>query len=278
MKEPVVIRKCYALAEFYACVALQREIWGEEPLEVEPATMFVVAAHTGGQVIGAFDGDELIGFVLAVAAVRDGRAYLHSHMAGVRDGYRNQGLGRKLKLFQREEALRRGITLIEWTFDPLEVRNAHFNLNRLGAICRKYLPNLYGVTTSPLHRGLRTDRLLAEWHLEWPSVVARIDGAEGETVRGDLPGSEDAPKQDANLKIRHYRVKDAGGELGPRTYITVPAVPYGVGGDLSGVTAVQDRLHAEFTEWFSKGYVAVALRPGAESAYVLVGQDCGSEA
>jgi predicted GNAT superfamily acetyltransferase len=131
MSEPVVIRKCYALAEFYACVALQREIWGEEPLEVEPATMFVVAAHTGGQVIGAFDGDELIGFVLAVAAVRDGRAYLHSHMAGVRDGYRNQGLGRKLKLFQREEALRRGITLIEWTFDPLEVRNAHFNLNRL---------------------------------------------------------------------------------------------------------------------------------------------------
>src|SRR5271155_3503973 len=171
----MVIRSCHELKEFPACVTLQREIWGEEPLEVEPATMFVVAAHTGGQVIGAFDGDELVGFVLAVAAVRDGRAYLHSHMAGVRDGYRNQGLGRKLKLFQREEALGRGITLIEWTFDPLEVRNAHFNLNRLGSVCRKYLPNLYGVTTSPLHRGLRTDRLVAEWDLESPSVIARIE-------------------------------------------------------------------------------------------------------
>src|SRR5271168_5179434 len=212
MSERISVRKCGALEEFYRCVELQREIWGEADLEVEPATMFVVAAHTGGQVLGAFDGEKLVGYLLSVVGLRDGKIYLHSHMAGVSEAYRDRGVGRALKLFQREEALGRGIRWIEWTFDPLEVRNAHFNLNRLGAICRKYLPNLYGVTTSPLHRGLRTDRLLAEWHLEWPSVVARIDGAEGETVRGDLPGSEDAPKQDANLKIRHYRVKDAGGE------------------------------------------------------------------
>ncbi|MGA2421737.1 MAG: GNAT family N-acetyltransferase [Candidatus Acidiferrum sp.] len=271
MSGPAVIRNCYDLAEFYACVALQREIWGEEPLEVEPATMFVVAAHTGGQVIGAFDGDELVGFVLAVAGVRDGRAYLHSHMAGVREGYRNQGLGRKLKLFQREDALGRGITLIEWTFDPLEVRNAHFNLNRLGAICRTYLPNLYGVTTSPLHRGLRTDRLLAEWHLQSPSVVARIDGAQGAAVPQNLGERDGVPKQDANLKIRHYRGTGAGGEQGPWAYILVPAVPYGVGGDVSAVAAVQDRLYEEFTNWFGKGYVVVAVQPGTESAYALVG-------
>src|SRR5277367_2615632 len=235
MKEPVVIRKCYALAEFYACVALQREIWGEEPLEVEPATMFVVAAHTGGQVIGAFDGDELIGFVLAVAAVRDGRAYLHSHMAGVRDGYRNQGLGRKLKLFQREEALRRGITLIEWTFDPLEVRNAHFNLNRLGAICRKYLPNLYGVTTSPLHRGLRTDRLLAEWHLDSAKVIAAVDGL--------VTGPENPESTALNIPgVDSIRV-------------SVPAeVPYGLGGDVSSVATLQDRLRDEFTDRFTDGF------------------------
>src|SRR5271155_1028782 len=212
MSGPVVIRNCYALAEFYACVALQREIWGEEPQEVEPATMFVVAAHTGGQGIGAFDGDELIGFVLAVAAVRDGRAYLHSHMAGVRDGYRNQGLGRKLKLFQREEALRRGITLIEWTFDPLEVRNAHFNLNRLGAICRKYLPNLYGVTTSPLHRGLRTDRLLAEWRLDDPRVTAAAEGKSGQIAK---VCAEQATVRIAAPREIAYGVDGAGAGQGP---------------------------------------------------------------
>src|SRR5271168_1847887 len=166
MSEPVVIRSCHAIEEFHACVELQREIWGEADLEVEPATMFVVAEHSGGQVLGAFAGGTLIGFLLAVAGVRDGEPYLHSHMTGIEEGFRDRGVGRALKLFQREEALARGIRLIEWTFDPLELRNAHFNLNRLGAICRNYLPNLYGVTTSPLHRGLRTDRLLAEWYLE----------------------------------------------------------------------------------------------------------------
>jgi predicted GNAT superfamily acetyltransferase len=252
MNAPVVIRSCHTLAEFHACVALQREIWDEEPLEVEPATMFVVAAHTGGQVIGAFVGETLVGFVLAVAGLRNGRVYLHSHMAGVRDTDRNQGLGRRLKLFQREEALRRGITLIEWTFDPLEMRNAHFNLNRLGAICLKYLPDLYGVTTSPLHRGLRTDRLLAEWHLEAPNVIALAESPGGEVVSA-RPGGEE------------LNIPDVEGTL-----IAIPAeVPYGVGGDVSGVTALQDRLRAEFTQWFGKGYVATTLLPGEHPAYLL---------
>src|SRR5271168_3719286 len=230
MSGPVVIRNCHDLAEFYACVALQREIWGEEPLEVEPATMFVVAAHTGGQVIGAFDGDELVGFVLAVAGVRDGRAYLHSHMAGVREGYRNQGLGRKLKLFQREEALRRGITLIEWTFDPLEVRNAHFNLNRLGAICRRYLPNLYGVTTSPLHRGLPTDRLVAEWHLDSPRVIAAI---------GEIAQKPQEELAVVELPAELERWKKEGSEQ---------------------MAEAQAKVREGFSKWFAKGYAAVSFR------------------
>jgi len=254
MAAPIVIRRCLTLEEFHACVELQREVWGEEPLEVEPRTMFVVAAHTGGQVIGAFADDLLIGFILAVAGVRDGRPYLHSHMAAIREAYRNQGIGRKLKLFQREEALQRGIAWIEWTFDPLEVRNAHFNLNRLGAVCRKYLPNLYGVTTSPLHRGLRTDRLLAEWYLEEPNVITKVDGLIGEVAGPTSPEYEG------------LNLPDVEGTL-----ITVPSeVPYGVSGELSGVTALQDQLRTEFTKWFGKGYVATALVPGAEPAYLLV--------
>src|SRR5215468_2900920 len=174
MTERIVIRKCEAMDEFHECVRLQREVWGEADLEVEPVTLFIVASQTGGQVIGAFDGDRMVGFTLALAAVRNGAAYLHSHMTGVLAKYRDRGVGRMLKLFQREEALGRDIRLIEWTFDPFETRNAHFNLNRLGAICRRYLPNLYGVTTSPLHRGLATDRLMAEWALDSPRVITAV--------------------------------------------------------------------------------------------------------
>jgi predicted GNAT superfamily acetyltransferase len=248
MSRQVVTRHCRVLEEFQACVALQREIWEEEPLEVEPATMFVVAAHTGGQVLGAFDGDLLVAFTLAVAATDDRQLYLHSHMTGVKDGYRDQGIGRQLKLYQREEALRRGIEVIRWTFDPLEVRNAHFNLNRLGATCQKYLSNLYGVTTSPLHRGLRTDRLLAEWRLKDARVVAAAAAASArpeETVE-TVGGSTDAVR------------------------IAVPhTLPYGLSGDIAGVTALQDYLRDEFTVWFAQGYHATAVTTSDAPAYLL---------
>src|ERR1700730_14971354 len=164
--ERMVVRKCCALEEFHACVELQREIWGEADLELEPVTMFVVASITGGQVLGAFDGERLVGYTLALVGLRENRTYLHSHQTGVCPEYRDRGVGRMLKLFQREEALGRNIRWIEWTFDPLELKNAHFNLNRLGAICRRYVKDLYGVTTSPLHRGIPTDRLVAEGRVE----------------------------------------------------------------------------------------------------------------
>src|SRR5713226_3753510 len=109
MSPEIIVRKCQKLEEFHKCVDLQREIWGEAELEVEPATMFVVAAHTGGQVLGALDGERLVGYTLAVVGRRDGVAYLHSHMTGVDSEYRDRGVGRMLKFFQREEALGRGI-------------------------------------------------------------------------------------------------------------------------------------------------------------------------
>ena len=127
--------------------------------------MFVVADKVGGQVVGAFADAELVGFALSVPGHRNGRSYLHSHMAAVHERYRNFGVGRKLKLFQRDEALARNIELMEWTFDPLEIKNAFFNVRRLGAIMRHYNINQYGVTTSSLHGGLPTDRLVAEWWL-----------------------------------------------------------------------------------------------------------------
>jgi predicted GNAT superfamily acetyltransferase len=240
MSRDIVVRKCESLDEFHGCVELQREIWGEADLEVEPATMFVVAAHTGGQVLGAFDGDRLVGYTLAVVGLRGAVPYLHSHMTGVHSEYRNRGVGRMLKLFQRDEALGRGIRLIQWTFDPLELRNAHFNLNRLGAICRKYQPNLYGVTTSPLHRGLQTDRLVAEWHLDSARVVAAIGDLANEPV--EAPATIELPAE-----LERWQREDSD-EVG----------------------RIQARVREEFTKWFSKGYAAVALRtsPG-NRAYLL---------
>jgi predicted GNAT superfamily acetyltransferase len=154
--------------------------------------------------------------------------------------YRDRGVGRMLKLFQREEALGRGIRLIEWTFDPLELKNAHFNLNRLGGICRGYIPNLYGVTTSPLHRGMPTDRLVAEWHL---------DSARVGTAIADKP---EEPK-DASAAIELPSTLEEWKQH-----------------DCAKLRSVQARICKEFTDWFARGYAAVAVQKRASgTAYIL---------
>jgi predicted GNAT superfamily acetyltransferase len=160
------LRRCHAIDEFRACVALQKEVWTFADAELVPLRMFVVADKVGGQVMGAFNGEAMVGFALSVPGTRSGHIYLHSHMLAVRKDHRNSGLGRRLKLMQREDALARGIELIEWTFDPLEIKNAYLNLEKLGAIVRRYNINQYGITSSPLQGGLPSDRLIAEWWLK----------------------------------------------------------------------------------------------------------------
>jgi predicted GNAT superfamily acetyltransferase len=120
----------------------------------------------------------MIGFAMALPGYRNRHAYLHSHMLAVSEAYRNSGIGRALKLAQRDDALARGIDLIEWTFDPLEIKNAHLNIERLGAISRRYAPDLYGTTTSGLQGGLPSDRLFAEWWLRSKRVQGILSGAE----------------------------------------------------------------------------------------------------
>ena len=164
--DSIVIRNCHELEELRTAVALQKEVWNFTDAELVPLRLFVVAEKVGGQVIGAFDGAEMVGFALSVPGMRAGHPYLHSHMLAVRQSYRNGGLGRRIKLFQREEAMGRGFELIEWTFDPLEIKNAYLNIEKLGAIARRYTINQYGITTSPLQGGLPTDRLIAEWWLK----------------------------------------------------------------------------------------------------------------
>ncbi len=171
------IRPLTAHVELQGAVRLQQQIWGFEEIELLPLRLFVVATKVGGQVFGAFDGQRMIGFCLAIPGLKPGgQSYLHSHMLGVLPDYQNAGVGRKLKLAQREDALSRSIALIEWTFDPLETKNAFFNMERLGAIVRRYVVNQYGTTTSHLHGGLPTDRCTAEWWIASPRANAIVAG------------------------------------------------------------------------------------------------------
>ena len=193
------IRSCSGLEELEACVQLQVDVWGYADGDVIPRRVFLVAQKIGGQVLGAFDtaragaapqGDagSMVGFALALPGVKTSSgqpvSYLHSHMLAVREGYRDAGIGRRLKLAQREDALQRGIRRMEWTFDPLEIKNAHLNLHRLGAIVRRYEPNFYGSSSSRLQGGLPTDRLVAEWWMDAPRVHARLQP-------GELPPAAD---------------------------------------------------------------------------------------
>jgi predicted GNAT superfamily acetyltransferase len=173
----IEIRQLRQFAEFTEAVRLQQTIWGFADIEILPRRAFVVCGNVGGQLFGAYDGNEMVGFLIAVPGIKPGpQPFLHSHMLGVLPACQNAGIGRRLKLRQREDALERGIELIEWTFDPLELKNAFFNLERLGAIVRQYSENQYGVTESPLHGGLPTDRCIAEWRLDSPRVRAILAG------------------------------------------------------------------------------------------------------
>jgi predicted GNAT superfamily acetyltransferase len=191
------------LEQFERCVVLQLEVWGYSDGDVIPRRVFIVAQRIGGQVIGAFDGDTQVGFAMSLPGYRDGQPYLHSHMLAVLPQYRNEGIGRRLKLAQRDDAIARGFNLMEWTFDPLEIRNAHLNIARLGVIIRRYQPDFYGPSSSPLQGGLPTDRLYAEWWLRSGRVASILRG-EAQTVeileRVTVPHAIYQWKQDAQQR------------------------------------------------------------------------------
>lgn len=176
----LIIRPCERLDEFDACIQLQVKTWGEEDRDLITRSGFLIAHSTGGQVLGAWKttptGEQLVGAALAYISVINAEVSLYSHLLAVDASCRNLGIGRALKLAQREDALRRGIQRIEWTFDPLEIKNSFLNITRLGAVARRYKPNYYGDSTSPLHGSLPTDRLIAEWWLASDRVVRALRG------------------------------------------------------------------------------------------------------
>jgi len=176
--EPIRIESFASLEQFDQCVALEEAVWGYDPADMIPRRMFLLASRIGGQVMGAFLGEKptAVGFAMALPAFRNGHAYLHSHMVGVIPELRNRGIARALKLAQRDDALARGFDLMEWTFDPTEIKNAYINVAKLGAIVRRYQHNFYGPSSSPLQGGLPTDRVYAEWWLRSKRVERALTG------------------------------------------------------------------------------------------------------
>ncbi|MBC7932204.1 MAG: GNAT family N-acetyltransferase [Rubrivivax sp.] len=178
-KDEIIIRECVGVEEFDACVLLQREAFGLPDLELSPRRHLIVTQSAGGWTLGAFEGARLVGFVLTQVAVRGGGEIIgYSHMMAVAKDYQNRGLGARLKWAQRERALVEGRRFIRWTWDPMQSRNAHFNLNRLGVTVRSYEENYYGTDYSTVtgkfgeRIGLDSDRLVAGWTLDSPRVEA----------------------------------------------------------------------------------------------------------
>jgi predicted GNAT superfamily acetyltransferase len=214
VSDSLVIRKCNGVEEFQQCVEVQKEVWNFSDLDVVPLRMFVVADKIGGQIIGTFDGPHMVGFALSIPGSRNGHPYLHSHMLAVRESHRNAGLGRRMKLAQRADGLARGFELIEWTFDPLEIKNAYLNIEKLGAIARRYTINQYGMSSSPLQGGLPTDRLIAEWWIKSKRVETLLSSGTlpqyQTTVTVEVPGkiyewkaSPNERKKAAEVQLRN---------------------------------------------------------------------------
>lgn len=244
MQNEIEIHECATLEQLAECVQLQRDVFQLPEVELSPVRHFIVTKNAGGFTLGAYDGDRLAGFVLSVPAFVRGEHAFYSHMTGVRAEYQSHGIGAKLKWAQRLRALTEGVKYIKWTFEPLKARNAYFNLEKLGAIVAEYEPNFYGVdyTTAPDAKiGLASDRLIAEWHLESPKVVAL---AAGEKFIDDR-------QPDAEIVITN----DWAGL---------------VAADPAAALAEQLRIRGEFQAAFASGSTGRAFRRDAERpAYLL---------
>ena len=206
----IEVRELHTPKELGEAVRLQFEIWGSN--DATPANQLVISVKTGGHVLGAFDGDRLVSFAYGFPAIVQGQApWIASHMLATLPEYGGRGIGRMLKWRQRLWALEHGFHRITWTFDPLEARNGHLNLNLLGAVAREYFEDCYGPMEDKLNQGLPSDRLMADWQLESDRVIAAERGErpalEGRRVRvpsdyQSLRRAEPSRAMEERLRVR----------------------------------------------------------------------------
>jgi predicted GNAT superfamily acetyltransferase len=248
-----------------AVVGVQEQVWGRDS-EVVPASLLVASIKRGGVLIGAYEGAELVGFVWSLPGWRDGERTHWSHMLGVLPSARGQRTGERLKWAQRDRVLAQGVSLIEWTFDPLQALNAHLNLSILGSVAGVYLVDVYGRMSGPLHRGTATDRLVAEWWLERPHVQRRFvqrDRAARPSVVSFAARSRDViaapPALTAHADGEWDTCGDARTDLdAARVTIAVPARFGEMQQTATDLALVwRDATRRAFQAYFDRGYRAV---------------------
>jgi predicted GNAT superfamily acetyltransferase len=284
---PIEIRTLGTIDEYYACEEIQRLAWSAGDDEVVPAHMLLAISQKGGLLLGAFEaqsqpnglGLRLVGFVMGLLALREplrpGSSPTdvlchYSHMLGVHPDWWGQGIGYRLKLAQREAALAQGLTLITWTFDPLERRNASLNFAKLGTVCRTYIANLYGELRDMLNKGLPSDRFQVDWWLRSQRVKRRITGErpDFDMMARDIPVINPATPGANNL----LHPSEAAVTLeGGRLLVEVPADFQALKqADLSLARAWRDKTRAIFQTAFAQGYSATEyLRQGERSYYLI---------
>ncbi len=278
----ITYRDLTSLDDFAGVVDLERQIWGPGYDEVVPVPILAVSVHRGGILIGAFEADRMIGFVYSLPGIKDGKPTQWSHMAGVVSEYRNAGVGMALKLLQRERTLAMGLDLIEWTYDPLQAMNAHLNFAKLGVVAREYAENIYGESSSPLHRGNPTDRFVAEWWVRKPHVARRVAGAANVAQGSDpaltLSRSELADAMPVNRTMPSGdRLESVDVDLSLDARRLLVEIPMGFTDMLAQAPelALAWRIctRAIFTTYFDRGYQAVDFmldRDAMKGSYLLV--------
>lgn len=272
---PYEIRPCRTIEEYRQCVALQEETWGHGYTEIVPVATLKVGQMLGGVCAGAWAPDgSLAGFVFGLTGMREGEIVHWSDTLAVRRGVRDSGLGTRLKAYQRGVMLERGITKMSWTFDPLQSRNAYLNFAKLGIVVREYVQDMYGVTDSPLHRGIGTDRFIALWRLNSERVVRR------------MAGEERGPGTDALRDCREVLGASAPGgatsvhpgsvQLGAEDPVVSVAIPAHVSavmvGSLELAVAWREATRTVLTHYMERGYeVRELVRREHVSHYLLYG-------
>jgi len=267
----IAIGQFRSLDDYKTCMEIQREVWKCDDIDVVPITMLVAAVRQGGIALGAFNSlGEMIGFCWSIVGWEEHETLQHSHMLAVRAAYRNFDVGFRMKLAQRKEALRQKLSTITWTFDPMQPMNAYFNLGKLGAWSGSYIENFYGETTSLLHRGLPTDRLLVRWELKQASVEDRIESG--------------PPRRDARKELKKYPLVNTLHDLAPGMPASSPVklhltadqllfeVPYNLpdikARNLGVALEWQGKMRQVFRNYFKKGYRATDFWVAEEEGHL----------
>lgn len=261
------IRKLETHKEYLAAEDLQRKVFGFADREVIPLNELVVAQKNGGIVFGTFEGQKLIGFCFGVPALRDGQFFHYSRMLGILQEYQGKNIGFKMKLFQRRFVISQGLSLIRWTFDPLQSKNAYLNIEKLGVLIDEYIINLYAQSTSKFNKGLETDRFIPKWFIKSPRVVSRL-------INGPVKHKLEEYVPSFLTRVNSDGFPEPGKSISARSRKVSVEIPVSIdelkSSSLSLATTWRTRTRLGFLNFFKKGFRVDGFAWGDKTAFYLL--------